>query len=95
MLENSSNLHIITSLCNFQNDCLKALMTCLIILLLQIRVAGSADPDYVELELPRYTGVSKSRYFVISISIKYSNFSRFYKRMGPFYKKFRCDKFGN
>ena len=28
-------------------------MTCLIILLLQIRVAGSADPDYVELELPR------------------------------------------
>ena len=40
-------------------------------------------------------GVSKSRYFVISISIKYSNFSRFYKKKGPFYKKFRCDKFGN
>ena len=40
-------------------------------------------------------GVSKSRYFDISISIKYSNFSRFYKKMGPFYKKFRCDKFGN
>ena len=41
------------------------------------------------------TGVSKSRYFGISIPIKYSNFSRFYKKMGPFYKKFRCDKFGN
>ena len=40
-------------------------------------------------------GVSKSRYFHISILIKYSNFSRFYKKMGPFYKKFRCDKFGN
>ena len=40
-------------------------------------------------------GVSKSRYFVISISIKYSNFSRFYKKKGPFYKKFRCDKFCN
>ena len=40
-------------------------------------------------------GVSKSRYFDISISIKYSNFSRFYKKKGPFYKKFRCDKFGN
>merc|ERR1719297_250010 len=41
------------------------------------------------------TGVSKSRYFVISISIKYSNFSRFYKKKGPFYQKFRCDKFCN
>ena len=41
------------------------------------------------------SGVSKSRYFVISISIKYSNFSRFYKKKGPFYKKFRCDKFCN
>ena len=41
------------------------------------------------------SGVSKSRYFGISIPIKYSNFSRFYKKMGPFYKKFRCDKFGN
>ena len=41
------------------------------------------------------TGVSKSRYFARSIAIKYSNFSRFYKKMGPFYKKFRCDKFGN
>ena len=40
-------------------------------------------------------GVSKSRYFVISISIKYSNFNRFYKKMGPFHKKLRCDKFGN
>ena len=42
-----------------------------------------------------HPGVSKSRYFGISIPIKYSNFSRFYKKMGPFYKKFRCDKFGN
>ena len=33
------------------------------------------------------SGVSKSRYFAISISIKYSNFSRFYKKKGPFYKK--------
>ena len=32
-------------------------------------------------------GVSKSRYFGISIPIKYSNFSRFYKKMSPFYKK--------
>ena len=40
-------------------------------------------------------GVSKSRYFARSIAIKYSNFSRFYKKKGPFYKKFRCDKFGN
>ena len=33
------------------------------------------------------TGVSKSRYFARSIAIKYSNFSRFYKKKGPFYKK--------
>ena len=32
-------------------------------------------------------GVSKSRYFARSIAIKYSNFSRFYKKKGPFYKK--------
>jgi len=32
-------------------------------------------------------GVSKSRYISISILIKYSNFSRFYKKLGPFYKK--------
>ena len=41
------------------------------------------------------SGVSKSRYIGISIPIKYSNFSRFYKKLGPFYKKLRCDKFGN
>ena len=35
------------------------------------------------------------RYISISILIKYSNFSRFYKKLGPFYKKLRCDKFGN
>ena len=46
-------------------------------------------------EMIRTPGVSKSRYFDISISIKYSNFSRFYKKKGPFYKKFRCDKFCN
>ena len=40
-------------------------------------------------------GVSKSRYICISIPIKYSNFSRFYKKLGPFYKKLWCDKFGN
>ena len=40
-------------------------------------------------------GVSKSRYIGISIAIIYSNFSRFYKKLGPFYKKLRCDKFGN
>ena len=33
------------------------------------------------------SGVSKSRYFARSIAIKYSNFSRFYKKKGPFYKK--------
>ena len=32
-------------------------------------------------------GVSKSRYFARSMAIKYSNFSRFYKKKGPFYKK--------
>ena len=32
-------------------------------------------------------GVSKSRYIGISIPVKYSNFSRFYKKLGPFYKK--------
>ena len=47
------------------------------------RKAGSPPP-----------GVSILRYISISILIKYSNFSRFYKKMGPFYKKFRCDKFG-
>jgi len=26
---------------------------------------------------------------------KTPNFSRFYKKLGPFYKKLRCDKFGN
>ena len=37
--------------------------------------------------LPK-AGVSKSRYIGISIPIKYSNFSRFYKKLGPFYKKY-------
>ena len=41
------------------------------------------------------TGVSILRYIGISIPIKYSNFSGFYKKLGPFYKKLRCDKFGN
>ena len=45
--------------------------------------------------LLRAAEVSKSRYIGISIPIKYSNFSRFYKKLGPFYKKLRCDKFGN
>ena len=41
-------------------------------------------------------GVSIDRYISISILIKYSNFSRFYKKkLGPFYKKLRCDKFVN
>ena len=40
-------------------------------------------------------GVSILRYINISILIKYSNFSGFYKKLGPFYKKLRCDKFGN
>ena len=40
-------------------------------------------------------GVSILRYISISILIKYSNFSGFYKKLGPFYKKLRCDKFGN
>ena len=54
-----------------------------------------AEPGQLRVFMNHVSGVSKSRYFVISISIKYSNFSRFYKKMGPFYKKFRCDKFGN
>ena len=41
-------------------------------------------------------GVSINCYISISILIKYSNFSRFYKKkLGLFYKKLRCDKFGN
>ena len=44
---------------------------------------------------PPRAGISKSSYIGISIPIKYSNFSRFYKKLGPFYKKLRCDKFGN
>ena len=32
-------------------------------------------------------GVSKSRYINISLLVKYSKFSRFYKKLGPFYKK--------
>ena len=43
----------------------------------------------------RVAGVSILRYISISILIKYSNFSGFYKKLGPFYKKLRCDKFGN
>ena len=38
--------------------------------------------------LKSVAGVSKSRYISISILMKYSNFSRFYKKkLGPFYKK--------
>ena len=33
------------------------------------------------------SGVSILRYIGISIPIKYSNFSGFYKKLGPFYKK--------
>ena len=51
--------------------------------------------DVLNTAIDFMSGVSKSRYFGISIPIKYSNFSRFYKKMGPFYKKIRCDKFGN
>ena len=40
-------------------------------------------------------GVSILCYISIFILIKYSNFYRFYKKLGPFYKKLRCDKFGN
>ena len=41
-------------------------------------------------------GVPILRYINISILIKYSNFSRFHKKkLGPFYKKLRCNKFGN
>ena len=50
--------------------------------------------DWLSFERVR-AGVSKSSYIGISIPIKYSNFSRFYKKLGPFYKKLRCDKFGN
>ena len=45
--------------------------------------------------LEQQAGVSILRYIGISIPIKYSNFSGFYKKLGPFYKKLRCDKFGN
>ena len=40
------------------------------------------DTDEIIAELRGETGVSKSRYFGISIPIKYSNFSRFYKKNG-------------
>ena len=41
------------------------------------------------------TGVSILRYINISILIKYYTFSGFYKKLGLFYKKLICDKFGN
>ena len=50
---------------------------------------------YLRLSFPLQSGVSILRYIGISIPIKYSNFSGFYKKLGPFYKKLRCDKFGN
>ena len=42
-----------------------------------------------------FAGVSINRYISISILIKHSNFNRFYKKLGPFYKKLRCEKFSN
>ena len=39
-----------------------------------------------------------SLFFLISIYPyleKTPNFRRFYKKLGPFYKKLRCNKFGN
>ena len=41
------------------------------------------------------TGVYILPFISIFILIKNAIFSRFYKEMGPFYKKIRCDKFGN
>ena len=40
-------------------------------------------------------GSQKVVILVFSLPIKYSHFSKFYKKMDPFYKKFRCDKFCN
>ena len=56
---------------------------------------GSGQSNLDEEQAVISAGVSKSRYFARSIAIKYSNFSRLYKKKGPFYKKFRCDKFCN
>ena len=41
------------------------------------------------------TGVYILPFISIFILIKNAIFSRFYKKMGPFYKKIRCDEFGN
>ena len=53
------------------------------------------QPNHAHRYRQSRTGVSINRYISISILLKYSNFNRFYKKMGPFYKKLRCDKFGN
>ena len=61
----------------------------------QSKLAEERISDDLDDRFALRAGVSKSRYFARSIAIKYSNFSRFYKKKGPFYKKFRCDKFCN
>ena len=46
------------------------------------------QPNHAHRYRQSRTGVSINRYISISILIKYSNFSRFYKKkLGPFYKK--------
>ena len=77
-------------------------------LVLTRRLEAAANEEEVEKEEEvkdeeeEMAGFSKSPYLKISIPrknwvhfIKNSNFSRFYKKLGPFYKKLRCDKFGN
>ena len=58
-------------------------------------VSGITVQNTSSIGIEPKTGVSILRYINISILIKYSNFSGFYKKLGPFYKKLRCDKFGN
>ena len=53
-----------------------------------------------KLELPVYGQCVSQGSLKVVISVypylqKTPNFSRFYKKLGPFYKKLRCDKFGN
>ena len=66
-----------------------------------VEEGGSTDDmeDKVSEELSDWlTTLQGSLKVVISVYPylqKTPNFSRFYKKLGPFYKKLRCDKFGN
>ena len=51
--------------------------------------------NYQRPVLTQYQGSLKVLISVYPYLEKTPNFSKFYKKLGPFYKKLRCDKFGN